>query len=77
MRTSSCQIEFGNVADAIRCGEPAVAECADCGSLICSDCRSECCGESFCDYCYAYHVGHPGLNLRHRPRATRSDQNAA
>jgi hypothetical protein len=28
MRTSSCQIEFGNGANGIGCGEAAVAECA-------------------------------------------------
>ena len=63
MRTSSCQIEFGNGGNAIRCGGPVVAECADCGSSICSGCRTECCGESFCDYCYAYHVAHPGCDI--------------
>jgi hypothetical protein len=74
---SVCQIEFGNGANVIRCGEPAVAECADCRSSICSGCRTECCADSFCDYCYDYHAAHPGLQLRHRLRATRSDQNAA
>ena len=78
MRISTCQIEFGNGANAtIRCGKPVVAECAECGTSICSSCRSTCCGDSFCDYCYAYHVAHSGLHVRHRPRATRRDQNAA
>jgi len=75
---SSCQIEFADGAKAtIRCGKPVVAECAECGTSICSDCLREYCGDSFCDYCYDNHVAHPGLQSRHRPLATRSDQNAA
>ena len=74
MRTSSCQIEFVDGAKAtIRCGKPVVSECAECGTSIWSVCRS---GDSFCDYCYHYHVRHSGLHLRHRPRARRSE-NAA
>jgi hypothetical protein len=57
MRSSSCLIEFANAdGDSIRCGQSAVGDCADCGLSICSDCRAECCGESFCDYCYDYHL---------------------
>lgn len=56
MRSSSCQIEFANEDDTIRCGKPAVADCADCGTSVCDDCRTECCAESFCGYCYDYHV---------------------
>jgi len=60
MEALTCQIEFAEDPHAtIRCGKPAVAECADCGTSICSACRSECCGDSFCDYCYDYHVAHP------------------
>lgn len=55
MQSFSCQIEFVNEADAVRCGKPAVAEGADCGIPICSDCRTEFCEESFCEYCYEYH----------------------
>jgi hypothetical protein len=62
MRSSSCLIEFANAdGDSIRCGQSAVADCADCGLSICSDCRAECCGESFCDYCYDYHLTHSCL----------------
>lgn len=57
----SCQIEFANEADTVRCGKPAVAECADCGIPICSDCMTECYGESFCEYCYEYHLTFPCL----------------
>lgn len=50
------QIEFADGADTVRCGKPAVAEYADCGTSICDDCRTECCVESFCDYSYDYHL---------------------
>jgi hypothetical protein len=43
MRSSSCQIEFANEADTVRCGRPAVVECAECGISLCSGCRTECC----------------------------------
>ena len=77
MRNSSCQIEFANESDTVRCGKPAVAECAEYGPSLCSDCLTERCDMAFCDYCYDYHVAHPGLHVRYSPRATRSDQNAA
>jgi hypothetical protein len=47
--------------DTVPCGKPAVAECADCGISICSNCRVECCSDSFCGYCYDYHVTHSCL----------------
>src|ERR1700680_2176051 len=55
-----CQIEFVSSDSDVGtpCGNPAVAECADCGAAICSDCRFECCGDSFCGVCYDYHVTH-------------------
>jgi hypothetical protein len=57
MRSSSCEVKFGlEKTDTVRCGNRAVADCADCGVSICDDCRTDCCGESFCDYCYDYHV---------------------
>jgi len=61
MRNSSCQIESANESDTVRCGKPAVAECADCGASICSACRTECCGQSFCDHCYDYHASYSCL----------------
>jgi hypothetical protein len=73
MRSSSCEVEFGfEKTDTVRCEKPAVAVCADCGMSLCSDCRTECCGESFCDYCYDYHVTHscprkPAENHRAAP----------
>jgi len=78
MQASGCQIEFVDGAKAtIRCGKPAVAECAACGTSICSGCQTECCGDSFCDYCYDYHLAHSRLHVRQRPRAMRRDPNAA
>ena len=80
MRSSSCLIEFANGdSDSIRCGKPAVVDCADCGMSICSDCETECCEESFCEHCYDYHVTYSCVRKpaqtdeRHRRR----DQNAA
>ena len=59
MRGSSCQIHFDQGSgNAMLCGKPAVADCADCGISLCFDCRTECCGESFCDYCYEYHANY-------------------
>ena len=53
-----CQIEHGYSDSDIGtpCSNRAVAECVDCGVAICSDCRTWCCGESFCEWCYDYHV---------------------
>jgi hypothetical protein len=54
----NCQIEYisSNGVDAMPCGKPAVAECADCGAMICRNCSMKCCGELFCEYCHDYHV---------------------
>src|ERR1700752_5093262 len=57
MRSSSCQTEFANESDTVRCGKPAVAECAEYGPSLCSGCLTERCDMAFCDYCYDYHVG--------------------
>ena len=67
----SCEIEFADGADAIRCGRRAVAECAECRISLCSGCRTECCGESFCDYCYEYHLAHSCLRKRTQPEEQR------
>jgi hypothetical protein len=59
----SCRIEYasGYGADVTPCGKLAVAECADCGVSICRNCSVRCCGDSFCEYCYDYHVTHSCL----------------
>jgi len=79
MRTSSCLVEFATDGDSIRCGKPAIADCADCGISICSDCETECCGEPFCEYCYDYHVTYscPRKAAKTDERHRRRDQNAA
>jgi hypothetical protein len=83
MRSSSCQIEFANEDHTIRCGKPAIADCADCGTPICDDCRMECCEESFCEYCYDYHVTYSCVLRKHatneRPHTSliRTDEDAA
>jgi ATP dependent DNA ligase domain len=73
MRNSSCQIEFADGSDSVRCGKPTLAECADCGIPMCADCRRDCCGESFCEYCYEYHLTYSCLRkparTEQRPRA--------
>ena len=58
-----CQIEYGPLqsANGLPCGRSSVAECADCGKAICEKCRMECCADSWCDWCYDYHVTHTCL----------------
>ena len=77
MQSSSCQIEFLNEADAVRCGQPAVAECADRGIPICSDCRTECCEGSFCEYCYEYHLTYSCLRKPARTEQSPGTKDAA
>ena len=76
----ACQIEFDDAsgAETVRCGKPSIAQCADCGAAICIQCRTECCEESFCDYCYEYHVANYCLpKSAQRERPVHADQDAA
>jgi hypothetical protein len=74
---ANCQLEYGENgrAETVPCNKPAMAVCADCGTMICFDCRVECCGDSFCGQCHDYHVAH--VCLKKPVQSDHSNQKAA